>query len=39
MYYPDKKYKDYLNTMQDLLENKDKFIEAEMKIAKNLGRL
>lgn len=39
MYYPDKKYKDYLNTMQDLLENKDKFVEAEMNLAKRLGRL
>lgn len=39
MYYPDKKYKEYLETMQDLLENKDKFVQEEMKIAKELGRL
>lgn len=38
MYYPDKKYTDYLETMQNLLENKDKFIQEEMKIAKELGR-
>ncbi len=37
MYYPDKKYKDYLDTMQDLLENKEKFIKAEKEIAKKLG--
>lgn len=32
-----KKYKDYLDTMQDLLENKEKFIKAEKEIAKKLG--
>lgn len=37
MYYPDKKYTDYLDMMQYLLENKDKFVQAEMKLAKNLG--
>lgn len=37
MYYPDKKYTDYLDMMQFLLENKDKFVQAEMKLAKNLG--
>lgn len=35
MYYPDKKYLNYLNTMQSLLENKEKFIEAELEIAEN----
>ena len=36
MYYPDKKYLDYLETMQSLLGNKEKFINAEMKIANNM---
>ena len=36
MYYPDKKYLDYLKGMQELLENKEKFIEAEKKIAEEL---
>lgn len=27
MYYPDKKYKDYLEEMQNLLENKEAFVE------------
>lgn len=39
MYYPDKKYKEYLETMQSLLQNKDKFVQEEMKIAKELGKL
>ena len=39
MYYPDEKYKNYLNKMQELLENKEKFIEAEMDLAKRLGRV
>lgn len=39
MYYPDKKYKEYLETMQSLLENKEKFVQEEMKIAKELGKL
>lgn len=37
MYYPDKKYTDYLATMQDLLEHKEKFVKAEKEIAKTLG--
>lgn len=36
MYYPDKKYKDYLNEMQELLENKEKFVERELKIYENI---
>lgn len=39
MYYPDEKYKNYLNKMQELLENKEKFIEAEMDLAKKLGKV
>ena len=39
MYYPDEKYKNYLNKMQELLENKEKFIEAEMNLAKKLGKV
>ena len=35
MYYPDKKYKDYLDEMQNLLENKEDFIQRELKF-KNL---
>lgn len=34
MYYPDQKYKDYLSNMQEILEDKNKFIEAELKIMK-----
>lgn len=34
MYYPDKKYVDYLEEMQYLLENKDKFVAREKEIAK-----
>lgn len=37
MYFPDKKYVDYLENMQDLLENKEKFIDAEMQLATKLG--
>lgn len=36
MYYPDQKYVDYLNTMQELLEDKEKFVAAERAIAKEL---
>lgn len=32
MYFKDKKYLDYLNEMQEILDNKDKFIEAELEI-------
>lgn len=38
MYYPDKKYTDYLEKMQYLLENKEKFVQEEMSIAKELGK-
>lgn len=37
MYYPDRKYIDYLDTMQDLLENKEQFIKTEKEIASKLG--
>lgn len=36
MYYPDKKYQDYLDRMQEILEDKDKFIDAELQIIKSL---
>lgn len=36
MYFQDKKYMDYLNRMQELLEDKDKFIEAELQIIRRL---
>lgn len=36
MYYPDKKYLDYLKEMQELLEDKEKFIKAEREIAESL---
>ena len=39
MYYPDEKYKNYLDKMQELLENKGKFIETEMDLAKKLGKV
>ncbi len=38
MYYPDKKYTDYLSEMQDLLDNKQKFIEREMKFVPLLNK-
>jgi len=36
MYYPDKKYQDYLKEMQSLLENKDAFIARELELIKTL---
>ncbi len=36
MYYPDKKYLDFLSNMQSLIEDKNKFIEREKELAKNL---
>ncbi len=39
MYYPDAKYKNYLDKMQELLENKEKFIETEMDLVKKLGKV
>ncbi len=38
MYFPDQKYLDYLKTMQEILENKEKFVEAELKIAENIAK-
>ena len=38
MYFPDKKYTEYLKEMQELLENKDKFIAREMKFAPLLNK-
>ena len=32
MYYPDKKYKDYLKEMQELTENKELFIKRELEL-------
>ena len=36
MYFPDKKYTDYLERMQEIIEDKNKFIEAELDIMKRL---
>lgn len=36
MYYPDQKYLDFLDEMQSLIENKEKFIEREKTLAKTL---
>ena len=36
MYYPDAKYKAYLETMQEILEDKSQFVEAELMIIKKL---
>ena len=38
MYFPDKKYTEYLKEMQELLENKDKFIAREMIFAPLLSK-
>ena len=38
MYFPDKKYTSYLKEMQELLENKEKFIAREMKFAPLLNK-
>lgn len=38
MYFKDKKYLDYLDEMQYLLENKNKFIERELEISANLTK-
>lgn len=38
MYFPDKKYTEYLKEIQELLENKDKFIAREMKFAPLLNK-
>ncbi len=38
MYYPDKKYLNYLEEMQTLLENKELFIKREKNIAKEIGK-
>ena len=34
MYYKDKKYLDYLRDMQEILEDKNKFIRAELGVMK-----
>lgn len=39
MYYPDKKYVEYLKDIQKILENKEEFVQKEMEIAKKLGYL
>lgn len=36
MYYPDQKYLDFLDEMQSLIENKNKFVEREKTLAKTL---
>ena len=38
MYYPDEKYTSYLSEMQELLENKEKFIEREKKFSSLLSK-
>ncbi len=37
MYYPDKKYTEFLEGMRFLIENKPAFVDAEVKISKTLG--
>lgn len=37
MYYPDKKYTDFLEEMRLLIENKPAFVDAEVEISKTLG--
>lgn len=32
MYFPDEKYKNYLNTMQDILSDKEKFVKYELDV-------
>ena len=36
MYYPDAKYLAYLDTMQEILEDKSKFVEAELEVMEKL---
>ena len=36
MYYPDEKYNNYLSRMQEILDDKEKFIEAELEIVNTL---
>lgn len=36
MYFPDKKYYNYLKKIQEILEDKDKFIQLELQISKKL---
>lgn len=38
MYYPDEKYQNYLQRMQEILENKDKFIQAELEIMRRIRK-
>lgn len=39
MYYQDKQYLDFLQGIQELIENKPKFIESQMEIARKLGKI
>ena len=36
MYFQDKLYKDYIKTINSLLENKEQFIEMELQIIKQI---
>lgn len=38
MYYPDQKYQDFLNGMQELVADKDKFIDAELRLIRKQKR-
>ncbi len=38
MYYPDAKYLAYLETMQELLADKNKFVEAELEVMRELKK-
>ncbi len=38
MYYPDQKYQDFLNRMQELVADKDKFIDAELRLIRKQKR-
>lgn len=38
MYYPDQKYQDFLNGMQELVADKDKFIDAELHLIRKQKR-
>lgn len=39
MYFQDKKYLDYLNKMQKILEDKEKFIVMELKIIRSMNKI
>lgn len=38
MYYPDDKYQNYLQRMQEILEDKEKFVQAELSVMNNTLR-